>query len=452
MTRTIPAPQEQELPPLPENLDAERYILGACLTSKDALADAMETLEASHFSLEKHRRIWICMSELAAMGFGIDRVTLAHSLRERGELESVDGLSYIVSLDDGLPVAFAIKDYIRIVKQKASLRTIIRIGQDLINQANDGYADPVEIVSRLDERVYTTFRTSEISKIQVIGDFIASQPINELLNPKSVAGLGIYTGYARLDEITDGLHESEIWVIGAGTGVGKTSIALQVALHNAEKGIPVLIFSLEMTKKALFVRLVCQRAEVSIIRFRGGDLSEKERNRVMEATDHVRQLPIYFDESPRLRASDIAIRTKRAKEQYGIKLACLDYLQKVKPSIKGNRQEQLSDICESFIEIAKETVPWLILSQLSREFVKDKRKPNLSDLRESGAIEQMSHVVVLPYREELYNKKKDTDLKGKAEFILAKQRDGETEDIPMQFIGWRLMYLDAPSHTGTLYD
>jgi len=419
----------------------EKLVLGACFGGPEALSQVTESLTLDDFALEKHRRIFAALLDLSEFSIPVDRVTLAQSLLARGQLEAVDGLGYLVSLDAGLPTLHNLWSYIQIIREKSALRRLVKIGHDLCSSAAEAAANPAEIVRRVDDLLYTSFRKLERSQTQSIGDYIESQPINELLNP-SMLGAGLMSGFTELDELTNGLHNAEIWIFGADPGVGKTSIALQIAKFTAEKDNPVLVYSLEMPKKALITRLICQHAEVPIIRFRAGDLNPKERMRLSEAADYVRKLPIYFDDTPRLKPSDLLRRTKRAKEKHGVKLAVLDFLQKVRaPNPRKQGNEQMSDICDEMVEIAKETVPWVVMSQLSRTHKKEKRDPSMEDLRNSGAIEQMGHVIVFPVREDMA--KGDTTTRGKSKFIVGKHRDGELRTIPMQYIGWRLMYKDV---------
>lgn len=436
-------PEEPELAP-PANLDAERYVLAACLNNPKSLEECLDSLSSEDFSLEKHRRIFDRMRDLKEMGFSVDRVTLAEGLMARGQLESVDGLSYIVSLDEGMPAVSHVADYIRIVKEKSDLRKLIHLAQNILNRASLQEEAPKEILDSLERRIYTNFPVITSSKALPLSAYIDSKTIDNLLDPSRTRGAGIFTGYTVLDDMTGGIFPEENWIFGAAPSVGKSAIALQIALHNAKRKVPVLMYSMEMGKTAIFNRLVCQLAGVSVRRFRTGELSQRERGKAIEATALLRELPLHIDDSHKLKPSDVRRRTLRAMDEYGIQLQIDDFIQKMRPDVsKGSENDRLTEICDEWVGIAKDACPCVHFSQLTREYKKMKGKPSISDLRGSGSLEQMGNVIVLPYREEMEpGKGADPQLRGKAEFLLAKNREGELATIPMRFIGWRMLFHD----------
>lgn len=426
------------------NLDAERFILGGCMIDPKNLDLAIERLSDGEFALEKHKRIFNIMKHLRSIRFPVDRVTVADSLLSRGQLQSVDGLSYLVSLDDGLPELHHFDGYISIVKEKASLRRVVSIAQETIQDAlTADCVDSRSLLRGFESRIYKALPTATQSRVTKLGEYIETN-YTHLIQPHAFRGRGIYTGYQQLDDLTGGIFPTEIWLWGAAPAVGKTSIALQIMMHNVRRGIPVLFFSMEMSKQSILNRLACQIAEVAVKRFRTGELNPTERGRMASAFEELRGLPIYIDDSHALSPADVRARTLRAIDEYGIQLGEIDFIQKMRAdNSRGNENDRMTEVTDAMIGIAKDCCPFNILSQLSREHRKLRQKPDLSDLRSSGSLEQMAHTIIFPYREEMEpGKGNDASLKGVAEFLIRKQREGELATIKMRFIGWRQIYED----------
>lgn len=429
--------------PLPDNLEAERIVLGSAFYGKEPLSLMVETVTEEDFCLHKHRIILERIRSLFKLGVAVDRVTLAESLIANGQLEAVDGLGYVASLDVGLTIT-NLPDYIKILKDKAKLRALIALGQSVVNQGMDPSANPAEIVQALDRQIYKTFSIVQKSRLEKISEYIDRTPLNVLTNERPTGYLGLYTGFRELDLITDGLHEAEILVIGAATSVGKSSAAIQIAAANAVRGIPVSIYTLEMPKKSVYDRLIGLFAKVSVLRLISNSLSKEERARVMAANAYIYDLPIYVDDNPRLKPSGLMMANKRAKEYFGVQLGVIDYVQKMHADFARNTQmlERLTEVCDSMVDVAKDTTPLVVCSQLSREHRKNKEKPSTDDLKGGSVVGEMAQIVVLLHRPEMDRGKSDPTLRGKAEFIVAKNRNGELKNIPMRYVGWQMQFND----------
>ncbi len=396
-------------------------------------------LQPDDFSLEKHRRIFERMGDLAGRGEKIDRVTVANELMRHGELESCDGLAYLVSLDDGLPQIYNLDSYVRIVKDKSLLRRIIFSSQSLINRCLVGEENPDDILASAEEnlfklgesRVANTLRNPE----QIINEYQGG--INAFLDP-SRRIKGISTGFIKFDEMTGGLHEGELFILAARPSMGKTALALNIGYHVATKvRLPVAIFSLEMSAESLLVRMVCAGARVDQQKFRAGFLNQEERRRLQVAASELVEAPLFIDDTAGVGLMDVHSKLRRLKAEVGLGLVIIDYLQLM--SGRGrfeNRNAEVSAISRGLKLLAKELrCPFLVLSQLSRapETRPGDHKPQLSDLRESGSIEQDADLVGFIYREEVYKPDRE-DLRGLADLIIAKQRNGPIGKVPLVFL------------------
>lgn len=425
---------------LPSNVDAERFILGSILLDDARFIDIAGTLTGPDFALEKHRRIYNRMVELHERGEKIDRVTVANELLRFGELESVDGLTYLVSLDDGLPHISNLDAYVKIVRDKAMLRQIAVASQQLMNRALMAEEDPEAILAGAEETLLRLgeARTEQglMTPLQVIQSFDGG--LNAFLDP-SKRIKGISTGFTKLDEMTGGLHPGELIILAARPSMGKTAFALNIAWHVATRHFqPVAIFSLEMSKESLLTRMLCAAARVDSQRFRAGYLNEGERQKLRAAANQMVESPLHIDDSAGASLMDMHAKLRRMA-QTGAKpgLVIVDYLQLM--SMKGrseNRNQEVSQLSRGMKLLSKEMgCPFLVLSQLSRatETRVGDHRPQLSDLRESGSIEQDADVVGFIFREEVYKRDRE-DLHGVAELILAKQRNGPIGKVDLVFL------------------
>jgi len=424
---------------LPSNLDAERFVLGSILLDDSLFPEVAGLLGPDDFALEKHRRIFRAMGELKQAAGPIDRVTLADLLHRKGQLESVDGLGYLVSLDDGLPQIANLDGYCRIVREKADLRRIVFAGQKLMDRALLAEESPEEILRDAQAGLLAMSDAGRRSGLASAEEILLGYPggMQGFLNPSPERG-GLATGFARFDEMTGGLHPGDLVVVAGRPGMGKTALALNVAAHAAGKGKPVAVFSLEMSKESLLARLLCAQARMDLHKFRCGFVNPDERRRLMVTANALCEAPLFVDESTMPTALDVHAKLRRLKLARGaLGLAVVDYLQLMQSAKKlENRQQEVAHLSRSFKLMAKDLeVPILLLSQLSRgpETRPGDRRPILADLRESGAIEADADVVAFVFREEVYKPDRE-DLRGLAELIVAKQRNGPTGTVNLVFL------------------
>ena len=426
---------------LPVNLDAERFVLGAILMDDALYIQVAGSLEASDFSLEKHRRIFLRMGELYERGERIDRVTVANELMKQNQLESVDGVSYLVSLDEGLPVLSNLESYIHIVKDKSILRRIIFTSQSLIDRCLLAEDEPDQILASAEESLLKIgdTRTGDtlVSPKRIIEEYEGG--LNVFLDPgKRIKGLS--TGFLKFDEMTGGLNEGDLVILAARPAMGKTAFALNIAQHVAlgpSEKQTVAVFSLEMSRESLLTRMICAAARVDQQKFRASYLNQDERRRLAKAASDLVQAPLFIDDTPGTHLMDIHSKLRRLKAEHGLSLVVIDYLQLM--SGRGryeNRNQEVSTISRGLKLLAKDLrVPMLVLSQLNRapEIRQGDHRPQLSDLRESGSIEQDADMVAFIFREEVY-KPQDESLRGLAELLLAKQRNGPTGKVNLVFM------------------
>lgn len=440
---------------LPVNLDAERFILGAIMSEDNAYLQVAGVLTPDDFSLEKHKRIFLRMAELHDRGEKIDRVTLANELMKQGQLQSIDGLSYLVSLDDGLPQFYNLDSYIGIVREKALLRRIITVSQDTINRALTAEEDAQQILGAAEDALLklgdVQSRNSLASPAQIITEYEGG--INAFLDvSRRIKGIG--TGFLKFDEMTGGLREGELFILAARPAMGKTAFALNIAQHvasNPKNPKAVAIFSLEMSKESLLTRLLCASARVDQQRFRAGYLNQEERTSLQEALYRIVESPLYLDDTAGTNLMDVHSKLRRLQAEQDLGLVIVDYLQLMQGRGRfENRVQEISSLSRGFKLMSKELrVPFLVLSQLSRapETRTGDHRPMLSDLRESGSIEQDADMVAFIFREEVYRPDKES-LKGMAELILAKQRNGPTGRIKLAFLNRYTKFENLAADTG----
>ena len=441
---------------LPANLDAERFVLGSILLDDAMYVQAAGALEADDFTLEKHRRIFRRMGELQERGEKIDRITIANELMKFNELEACDGLTYLVSLDDGLPHIPNLDSYIRIVKDKAILRRIITAAQSMMNRCLLGEEEADEILAGAEETLLrlgeTRVRNGLENPQQILEDYDGG--INAFLDP-SKRVKGISTGFAKYDEYTGGMHGGELFILAGRPSMGKTALALNIAQHVALKlKQTVAVFSLEMSKESLLTRMLCATARVDSQKFRSGYLNQAERTKLNHALHELVEAPLYIDDTAGIHLMDMHAKLRRLKAERGhIGLVVVDYLQLM--SGRGrfeNRNQEVSALSRGMKLLAKElNVPLLVLSQLSRavESRQGDHRPQLSDLRESGSIEQDADVVGFIFREEVYQRERE-DLRGLAELIIAKQRNGPIGTVNLVFLHAQTKFENRAEDTGDL--
>jgi len=440
---------------LPTNVDAERFVLGSIMLDDSFYIQAAGELEPDDFSLDKHRRIFRRMAELQERGEKIDRITIANELMKFNELEACDGITYLVSLDDGLPQIPNLDAYIRIVKDKAVLRRIIFASQHMMNRALLGEEEPDEILSGAEETLLklgeARVKSGLLDPGQILHDYEGG--INAFLDP-SKRIKGISTGFAKFDELTGGLHGGDLCIVAARPSMGKTALALNIAQHVALKlKQTVAIFSLEMSRESLLTRMLCSAARVDSQRFRAGYLTQEERRKLNHALHELVEAPLYIDDTPGIHMMDIHAKLRRLQAERKLGLVIVDYLQLM--GARGrfeNRNQEVSALSRGMKMLAKEmNVPMMVLSQLSRavENRQGDHRPQLSDLRESGSIEQDCDVCAFIFREEVYHKERE-DLRGLAELIIAKQRNGPVGTVNLVFLHAQTKFENRAEDTGEL--
>ena len=422
----------------PYNLEAEQGVLGACLKSQDAFAKALEVLNRDEFYKGAHRKIFTVMQELFEANEPIDVLAIAERLRRKNELESIGDIDYLSVLEDFVPTATAILHHAKIVREKKILRDLIETATEIVNK---GYSDSEEVDQVLDEAERAIFQISErrsrksfFSIKEVIRDnFVSIEKLFE--SPGMVTG--VPTGFVDLDNLTAGLQGSDLIILAGRPSMGKTSFALDIARYAAMHAkIPTAIFSMEMSREQLGIRMLCSEARVNSSKLRTGYIAKNDWPRLTEAAGKLSEAPLFIDDTPALSSLDVRARARRLAAEHDIGLVIIDYLQLMQGRGKTeSRQLEVSDISRGLKALAKElNVPIVALSQLSRavESRVDKR-PMLADLRESGAIEQDADVVAFIYRDEVYNP--EGDQVGIAEILIRKHRNGPLGDVKLNFEG-----------------
>jgi replicative DNA helicase len=422
---------------LPHNAEAERTVLGAVLVDNAAFNSAAEILSREDFFRESHRRIFDAMASLAERSEPIDLVTLKDELSRSAALEAVGGAAYLASLVDGVPRLPNVEQWSRIIKERAVIRNLIHASNRIVQSCFEGGEDAAEILDRAEKAIFDLaerrIRQGFVGIREVVkGSF---RTIDQLSQSQELV-TGVPTGFVDLDEKTTGLQKGDLIIIAARPAMGKTSLSLNIAQHASKTtGDSVGIFSLEMSKEQLVLRMLCSDARVDAHRLRTGNLQEKDWARLAKAYAELSACKIFIDDSATLTPLEMRAKCRRLKAEHGLGLVIVDYLQLVSMSGRvENRQQEISAISRSLKGLSKELeTPVVALSQLSRApEARTEKRPQLSDLRESGAIEQDADVVMFIYREEEY--KPSEENRGIAEVIIGKQRNGPTGTIKLAFI------------------
>ena len=425
----------QRLPP--QNLEAETSVLGAVLLENEALNRVLEILKEDDFYRNAHRRIFSAILHLYEHSEPVDLITLSEVLKTRGELDDVGGVEYLNSLVNGVPTAANISYYAKIIKEKALLRKLINRTTEIVSQSYSISGDVDEFIDQAERTIFEISEDRVRPSFYPIKDLIKSSfKTIERLYEKRQLITGVPTGFQRLDELTSGLQPSDLIIIAGRPSMGKTALALNIAQNaSVQAAIPAAIFSLEMSKEQLALRMLSSEAKEDAHRLRGGFLSESDWPKLTRAAGSLSEAPLFIDDTPGLSALEMRAKTRRLKIEHNLGLVIVDYLQLMRGRARADsREQEISDISRSLKALAKElSIPVIALSQLNRRVEErgDKR-PQLSDLRESGAIEQDADVILFLYREEVYNKSEEN--RGKAELIIGKQRNGPTDKVDLAFL------------------
>lgn len=430
----------------PQNIEAEQSVLGAMLIEKEAIPKVMEILRDTDFYREAHRVIFNAMLELYNKNEAVDMITVTEILKRDNKLEDVGGIAYITSLANAVPTAANVVYHAGIIEEKSILRQLVTVSTQIASMGYEASDDVKNIIDSAESKIL------EISNRKKTSDFT---PINEIVldSFKSIEALmankdgltGLPTGFGDLDNLTSGLHGSDFIILAARPSMGKTAFALNivqnVAIRAAKKvgGAPktVAFFSLEMSKEQLVQRMLCAEAEIDSQRLRIGELQDKDWEKLINTADTLSSANIYIDDTAGITAMDMRSRARRLKAEHGLDLIVVDYLQLMQGSGKknnsGDRQQEVSEISRSLKALARELdVPVVALSQLSRSVeARQVKRPMLSDLRESGSLEQDADIVAFLYREDYYNP--ETENKNITELIIAKHRNGPVDTVNLFF-------------------
>src|SRR5215212_6597555 len=425
---------------LPHNLEAERSVLGAILLHNDAFNLAAEIIDAGDFFRDAHRRIFDKMVKLAERADAIDLVTLKEELGRSGDLDEVGGPAYITALVDGVPRSTNVEHYARIIKEKSTLRNLIYSANKILTNAYDAEEEADTILDQAESAIFAIADKKIRDGFVSLKDLAETSldTIEKLASRKELV-TGVPTGFTDLDELTSGLQPSDLVIVAARPSMGKTSLVLNIAQHVGTKtDMTVGIFSLEMSKEQLFLRMLTGEARIDAHRLRGGFLGERDWGRLSQAIGTLSEAKIFIDDTPSIGVLEMRAKCRRLQSEHGLHMVIIDYVQLMQGRGRfENRTLEVASISRSLKGLAKElNVPIVLLSQLSRapESRSDHR-PQLSDLRESGALEQDADVVMLIFREDMYKvDDQPSDSDGIAEIIIGKQRNGPTGTVKLAFI------------------
>jgi replicative DNA helicase len=420
----------------PQNLDAEESVLGGVLFDVHALDRVIEVLSVEDFYRESHRKIFRAMLALSEKTEPIDLITLSDLLKARGELQDVGGATYLAELADKVPSAANIGHYARIVREKAVLRNLINVCNEITSRCYNGQEDIEPFLDEAERLIFDVSEKRVRPSFYKMGDMIMDtiKMVEQLFERKELV-TGVPTGFLDLDRMTAGLQPSDLIIVAARPSMGKTAMVLNVAQYVAlHANIAVAIFSLEMSKEQLVLRMLCSEARVDNAKVRTGYLGERDFPRLAMAAGRLAEAPIYIDDTPAQNVLELRAKARRLKREANIGLVIIDYLQLMRGlTAQENRTQELSEISRSLKSLAKElNIPVIALSQLNRQVEqRADRRPMMADIRESGAIEQDADVIMFIYRDEVY--KQDSQDEGVAEIIIGKQRNGPTGTIRLAF-------------------
>jgi replicative DNA helicase len=446
---------------LPASLDAERTILGAVLLDNHAYSEAATVLRPEDFALAAHQRVFARMGELVDRSQAVDIVTLSEELARRKEIESVGGVAWLASLTEGLPRRLSIEEYVRIVKDKSLLRQLINICSSAITRAADQSEEALDVLNAAETSLLEVTEKGITRSFSAVHEIVAGsfKTIDNLYKQGQHQVTGLRTFLTKFDDMTSGLQKSELTIIAARPSMGKTALAINIAQNAAIKGGKVVaIFSLEMSKESLLRRMLASEALVGAKKIQTGFLPREDRDKLTNALERLVEAQLYVDDTPGVSLTEMRAKARRLRQSAGgLDLIVVDYLQLMTAGTMGpgakryeNRTQEVSAISRGLKALAKELeIPVMALSQLSRasEQRGGDKKPMLSDLRESGSIEQDADVVAFIHRESYYNRE-DPENEHKAEIIIAKQRNGPTGSIEVGWVSDYTLFADAAGDSG----
>ena len=439
----------------PHDLDAEEAVLSALLIDNDNLYDVIEILKPEDFYKKAHQKIYSSILELFSRDEPADLVTVASRLNEKDELEESGGAALLASIADSAPMAVNGVHYANIIKGKASLRALISSASSIIDRALKDHGDVEDIIDFAENQVFQIAESKGGKSFSSLGQLIDMNIDTLEERQGSTGGLsGLSTGYSRLDSLTSGLQKADLIILAARPSMGKTAFALNIARNVAvEERVPVAVFSLEMSKDQLSMRLLTSESKIVSNRLRTGYISQEDWQNATDAAGVLNEVPIFIDDTPNISSLEVRAKCRRLKMEKGLGLVVIDYLQLMKAPFHSDRRDlEIAEISRNLKALAKELeVPVIALSQLNRMLEqRAEKRPLMSDLRESGALEQDADIIAFIYRDEVYNKEENNPNRGKAEIIIAKNRNGSTGTAHMTFIGayTRFEELAAESYQG----
>ena len=431
----------------PQNIEAEQSVLGAILLDNNALYTAFELITQDDFYKESNKKIFIAMTELLEKNEPIDIITLTDHLRKKDNLDVIGGTQYLTSLASMIPTSANVRFHSKIVREKSMVRGLLRSVTDIARNVYETEQDAEELIDYAEKTIFDLSERRISPSFSVLKDVIKDsfQMIEQLYDKKETV-TGVPSGFKELDELTTGLQKSDLIIIGGRPSMGKTAFSLNIAQHvGVNMKEPVAVFSLEMSKEQLAFRMLCSEAMVDSNNIRKGFIRKDDWHKLTSAAGKLAESPIFIDDSSAISVLEMRAKARRLKVEHGLSLIIVDYLQLMRGRGNAERREQeISEISRSLKGLAKELrVPVIALSQLNRgvETRTGNKKPTLADLRESGAIEQDADVIIFLYRDEVYNRDSN-DNKGKAEIIIAKQRNGPTGTINLSFISHCTRFVD----------
>ncbi|MCX6740544.1 MAG: replicative DNA helicase [Candidatus Parcubacteria bacterium] len=445
----------QKLPP--QNIEAEQSLLGSLLIDKDAIIRVADLIDAQDFYMDKHKIIYESIIDLFSKRDPIDLLTLANRLTDKGQLELIGGRTYLVSLSNMVPTSSHVINYAEIVQKKATLRKLLKSASEITEIGYNEDEDVVDILDRAEQKLFAVSQGHQKQAFIPINSILNDtfERIDELHKEKGKLR-GVPTGFTDLDSLIAGLQKSDLIILAARPSVGKTTLALDIARNVAVKHkIPVGIFSLEMSKEQLVDRLLCAEANVDLWKMRTGRLSDREEDddfpRIGHALGVLSEAPIFIDDFANANIMDIRTKARRLQMEHNLGLIVLDYLQLMESRYKSdNRVQEISEISRGLKQIAKElNVPILALSQLNRSVeTRTPPIPKLSDLRESGSIEQDADIVMFIYRESVYKRDLELDRRNIAEIHIAKHRNGPTGLVKLFFDEQKVSFRNLEKGSG----
>jgi replicative DNA helicase len=428
----------------PQSLEAEKAVLGSVMLDNESIGKAIEILDSSHFYRTAHQKIFAAALILYERNEPVDLITLSEELKRQKILDEIGGSYYLTELAESIPSSANVEYHARIVLEKAVLRNMISEGIAIAHDCYEAGRDPFEILDRAEQRIFGLSEKRLTKTFQHIDPIMHEtfDKIERFHRERKGVVTGVPTGFTKLDELTSGFQPGELVIVAGRPSMGKTAFCLNVARNaSVEAKVPVAFFSLEMSNQQLAMRLLCAEARVDAHGVRTGHLADHEWQKLSMCVGNLAEAPIYIDDSSTMGTLELRAKARRLKKEKGVGMVMVDYLQLMQgPRNSESRQQEISSITRSLKALAKELdLPIIVLSQLSRavEVRGGERKPLLSDLRESGAIEQDADVVLFIYRSEFYGKAMDgqgQSVEGKAEVIIGKQRNGPVGTVHLSFI------------------